>query len=172
MDCTVVSSRVAAFLDCELAPADHERFSLHLESCDRCTQVVIQMEAQRFAPLNEKEKAGICGRDGFWTDMDSVLMTHMDQMVLSKTACLGPWHKRRVGMPVPMLVAYAAAMLLAVAWGLQQQDRAQVAELASEHLGQQLEQEKRLAAQPVTPPKGQGNGTYKVVTYTPERGTF
>jgi len=172
MDCAVVSSRVAGFLDGELAAADHQRIALHLELCDGCTQIVIQMEAQRFVPLDEKEKASICGRDGFWTDMDSVLMTHMDQMVLTKTACLGPWHMRRVGMPVPMLVAYAAAMLMAVAWGLQQHDRAQVAELASEHLGQQLEQERRLAAQPTTPSQGQGNGTYKVVTYTPERGTF
>ena len=173
MDCTVVSSRIAAFIDGELAPADSERIATHIEFCEVCTQLIIRLEAQRFVPLDSDEKASICGRDGFWSDMDSVLVTHMDQMVLAKTACLGPWHKRRVGMPVPMIVAYAAAMLLAVAWGYQQRGRAQTAELASEHLGQQLEQERRLAAQPSsTTPTGQGKGTYKVVTYTPERGTF
>jgi len=76
-------------------------------------------------------------------------------------------------MPIPLVVAYAAAMLLAVAWGMQQRDRAQTAELSSEHLGQQLEQERRLAAQPSTAPtKGTSGRAYKVVTYTPERGTF
>ena len=173
MDCTVVSSRVAAFLDGELAPADSERFTLHIEACEPCTQIVIRLEAQRFLPLNSNEKASICSRVDFWVDMDSVLSTHMDQMVLAKTACLGPWHKRRVGMPIPLVVAYAAAMLLAVAWGMQQRDRAQTAELSSEHLGQQLEQERRLAAQPSTAPtKGTSGRAYKVVTYTPERGTF
>jgi anti-sigma factor RsiW len=173
MDCSGVSSRIAAFLDGELAPADCERFTLHIEACESCAQIVVQLEAQRFLPLDCNEKVTICGRVDFWGDMDSVLSTHMDQMVLAKTACLGPWHKRRVGMPIPLVVAYAAAMLLAVAWGVQQRDRAQTAELSSEHLGQQLEQERRLAAQPSTAPnKVRSGGTYKVVTYTPERGTF
>jgi hypothetical protein len=43
------------------------------------------------------------------------------------------------------------------------------AEMASEHLGQQLEAERRLAAQPA---EAGTASTYKVVTYTPERGTF
>ena len=172
MDCTIVSGRIAAFLDGELAPADTERFTLHIESCSTCSELVIEMEAQLFAPLSADEKRAICGREEFWSDMDSVLGTHIDQMVLAKTACVGPWHTRRVAMTVPTAVAYAAAMVLAVAWGLVQQDRAQSAELASEHLGQQLEQERRLAAQPVEQAGGSGKGAYKVVTYTPERGTF
>lgn len=172
MDCTTVTSRVAAFLDGELAPADSEHFVLHIEACDQCTQIVIKLEAQRFVPLNSEERTSICGRVEFWGDMNSVLGTHMDQMVLAKTACLGPWHRRRLGMPIPMVVAYAAAMLLAVAWGAQQRGRAMTAELATEHLGQQLEQERRLAAQPSVDPANQGKSAYKVVNYTPERGTF
>ncbi len=171
MDCTMVSSRVAAFLDGEMAPGDCERFILHIEACEPCTRLVARLEAQRFAPLSDDDKTRICGRSEFWSDMDSVLGTHMDQMVLAKTACLGPWYSRRVGLPVPMIVAYAAAMMLAVVWGLQQKDRASTAELASEHLGQQLEQERRLAAQPAPVPD-QGKTAYKVVNYTPERGTF
>ena len=170
MDCTLVTSRVAAFLDGELGPSETERFVMHVDACDACTSVVVRIETQRFRPLEPAEREAICGRDGFWRDMDSVLSTHVDQMVLTKTACLGPWHSRRVGMPVPMVVAYAAAMLLAVAWGVQQRDRASTAEMASEHLGQQLEAERRLAAQPTVHPGGAS--TYKAVAYTPERGTF
>ena len=171
MDCSTVSSRVAAFLDGEMDASECERFVLHIEGCEPCTRLVAKLEAQRFAPLSDGEKEAICGRAEFWGDMDSVLDTHMDQMVLAKTACLGPWYSRRVGLPVPMIAAYAAAMVLAVVWGLQQQERASTAELATEHLGQQLEQERRLAAQPAPIPE-QGKTAYKVVNYTPERGTF
>lgn len=171
MDCTTVTSRVAAFLDGELSPGDGERFILHIEVCTPCAELVAKLEAQQFAPLQAEERERICGRGEFWSDMDSVLCAHMDQMVLSKTACLGPWYQRRVGMPMPMVVAYAAAMLLGVAWGLQQRERAAAAELATEHLGQQLEQERRLASQP-TPVQEPGKATYRAVNYTPERGAF
>ena len=134
-------------------------------------RIVIRMEEQQFTPLKAEARDAICGRDGFWDDMESVLDTHLDQMVLAKTAPSGPWFARRVTLPVPMIAAYAAAMLLAVAWGMQQQDRASTAELASEHLGQQLESERRLAAQPPAPTAPAAE-TYKAVNYTPERGTF
>ena len=65
------------------------------------------------------------------------------------------WYSRRVGMPAPMVMAYAAAMLLAVAWGMQQQERALAAEVSVEHLGQQLEAERRAVAQPVVPQQAQ-----------------
>ena len=169
MDCTKVTSRVAAFLDRELSPSEHARFEAHIEGCVDCSRLVLNLEQQRFSPLCSDERESICGREGFWGDMDSVLGAHMDQMVLDQTACLGPWHSRRVGLTVPMIAAYAAAMVLAVVWGVQQRDRAVTAEMASEHLGQQLESERRLAAQPKTESAAPA---YKVVTYTPERGTF
>jgi anti-sigma factor RsiW len=172
MDCVFVSSRIAAFLDGELAPAEVEQFSMHIERCEECIQIVVRLEAQRFVPLSNQEKTAICGPAAFWGDMDSVLCAHMDQMVVEHTVRLGPWYSRRIGMPTPMLVAYAAAMLMAVAWGMQQRERAMTAEVSAEHLGQQLEQERRLAAQPSAPQGKTGAAQYKVVTYTPQRGTF
>ena len=102
--------------------------------------------------------------------MDSVLDTHMDQMVLMKTAVSGSVVQPTCRSSHTDDRAYAAAMVLAVVWGLQQQERAAVAELATEHLGQQLEQERRLL-QPAPVPE-QGKTAYKVINYTPERGTF
>ena len=171
MDCTSVITRVAAFLDGELSPDETERFASHIEGCPACMRIVVRMGEQTFSPLGPEARQNICGRDGFWGDMDSVLDTHLDQMVLAKTAPSGPWFARRVTLPIPMIAAYAAAMLLAVAWGVQQHDRASTAELASEHLGQQLESERRLAAQPAAPTTP-ATETYKAVNYTPERGTF
>ena len=169
MDCSSVTLRIAAFLDGQLGESETEQFAMHIDACHECAELVMKLECQRFAPLDTKTQQSICGRREFWGDMEVVLDAHLDQMVLTKTACLGPWYSRRVALPVPMIAAYAAAMVLAVAWGVQQQDRAATAELASDHLGQQLESERRLAAQPVPPSTA---STYKVVTYTPERGTF
>ena len=65
MDCTTVSSRVAAFLDGEMEAGECERFVLHIEGCEPCTRLVAKLEAQRFAPLSEGEKKAICGRAEF-----------------------------------------------------------------------------------------------------------
>ena len=171
MDCVVVSNRMAAFIDGELAPAEVEQFTVHIERCDLCAQVLIRMEAQRFMPLTGVEKTAICESSDFWSKMDNELCSGLDQMSV-ECVVVTPWHKRSIGMPAPMVVAYAAAMLLAVAWGMQQQERAQVAEGSVEHLGKQLEEERRLANQPV-PPQGTSNGNrYKAVKYVPQSGTF
>ena len=45
MDCVFVGSRIAAFLDGELAPAEVEQFSIHIERCDPCAQIVVRLEA-------------------------------------------------------------------------------------------------------------------------------
>ena len=172
MDCVVVSSRIAAYIDGELAPAEEEQFTLHIERCDLCAQLLIRLEAQRFMPLTGQEKATICDSASFWSKMDSDLCSQLDEMAVERVVVSVPWYSRKVGMPAPMVVAYAAAMLLAVAWGMQQQERAQMAEGSVEHLGNQLEQERRLANQPAPSQKSSGNGRYKVVNYTPQSGTF
>ena len=171
MDCVVVSSRMAAFIDGELAPAEVEQFAVHIERCELCAQVLIKMEAQRFMPLSDAEKSAICDGPSFWSKMDVELCAGLDQMSV-ECVVVTPWHKRRVGMPAPMILAYAAAMLLAVAWGIQQQERAQLAEGSAEHLGKQLEQERRLANQPVPSQGTPDGGRYKAVKYVPQSGTF
>ena len=114
MDCVVVSSRMAAFIDGELAPAEVEQFTVHIDRCDLCAQVLIRMEAQRFMPLTGAEKTAICESSDFWSKMDSELCSGLDQMSV-ECVVVTPWHKRSIGMPAPMVVAYAAAMLFAVA---------------------------------------------------------
>lgn len=171
MNCMTVKIRVAAFLDGEMAPAECEQITAHIEKCARCAEMIVSLKEQCFDKFSMDQKADICGDKDFWGCMDGVLDAHMDQMVITATTVRGPWYSQQVGVPMPMMVAYAAVMMLAVAWGVQQLDRAQSAEMAADHLGQQIEQERRLAAQPQTNPNV-GGAAYKVVTYTPQRGTF
>ena len=171
MDCVVVQSRVAAFIDGELAPAEAEQFTQHIERCTVCAQIVIRMEAQKFMPLSAREKQAVCGTADFWASMDSGLLDELNQVGASRDRAT-PWYGRRVGLPAPMVVMYAAAMLLAIAWGVQQQERAELAEGSVEHLGKQLEQERRTVVQPATPEPRPRSGSFKVVNYTPQSGTF
>lgn len=171
MDCVVVQTRVAAFIDGELAPAEAEQFALHIERCGVCAQVVIQMEAQAFMPLTAREKEAVCGSPDFWSDMELGLCEELDAVAAS-CGTVKPWYARQVGLPMPMVAMYAAAMLLAIAWGLQQQERAEMAEVSAEHLGKQLEEERRVVVQPPASEARPRKGTYKVVNYTPQSGTF
>lgn len=172
MDCVFVRTRVAAFIDGELAPAEVEQFAVHIDRCTVCAELVVSIEAQRFMPLSTQEKSEMCGSPSFWSKMDASLCGELDQMTMQHGSVVRPWYRRSVGMPAPMVVAYAAAMLLAVAWGIQQQERALAAEGSVEHLGKQLEQERRMVNQPVPVQGATGSGRYKVVNYTPQSGTF
>ena len=114
----------------------------------------------------------MCSTEGFWDEMDAVLCVEMDECADGRGLRVRAWYSRRVGLPAPMVMAYAAAMVLAVVWGMQQRERALAAEVSVEHLGQQLEAERRAVVQPTVPQQAQPNGKIKVVTYTPQRGTF
>ncbi len=172
MDCVTTHERVAAYLDGQLAPAEAEQVASHIERCASCASMVKSLQAQCFQPLSAAEKASVCASQGFWDDMDAVLCVEMDEVAGGRAMRVRAWYSRRVGMPAPMVMAYAAAMLLAVAWGMQQRERALAAEVSVEHLGQQLEAERRAVAQPVVPQQAQQGSKVKVVTYTPQRGTF
>ncbi len=104
--------------------------------------------------------------------MAAGLSVQMEEVSGGQAVRVCGWYRHRVGLPAPMVMAYAAAMVLAVAWGMQQRERALAAEVSVEHLGQQLEAERRVVSQPGLPQQGQQNGKIKVVTYTPQRGTF
>lgn len=170
MDCTAVSERVAAYLDGQLGEAQGDLVDAHLAICVECAGLLAALAEQRFLPLSAEEKGRLCGGDGFWSQMDSVLCAEMEVMggvSDGRTA----WHLRQVGLPMPMVLAYAAAMLLAVAWGLQMSEKADQAEETVQRLGERLEAEEGLAPAP-RPTQGAGSGDFQVVRHTPQRATF
>lgn len=168
MDCAGVSERTAAYLDGQLAPAETEQVDAHLEGCPDCVSLVEAMAGQDFAPLTTTERGDICGATDFWAAMDTALAPGLAQMAPA-CAVTQRWTRRRIDLPLPMLLAYAAALSLAVVWGTRHKVRADDAVRSVEELGQELEQEQRLAAEPLVVPRPQH---YRLVTHTPERGTF
>lgn len=166
MNCGQVTERLAAYLDGQLAPAEAEQLADHLHGCTPCHQICDAMMAQDFAPMSAQEMADGCGADGFWDAMDTALEAELCAMSPKSHSAQGG---ARMGLPLTVAVAYAAAFLLAVAWGYQHMERADSAEAAAQSLQEQLEQERRLAADPPTVP---GVPAYRPVVYTPQRSTF
>ena len=167
MNCGQVTERLAAYLDGQLAPADAEHLAEHLHGCTPCHQICDAMMTQDFAPLSAEEMEAGCSADGFWDAMDTALESELSG--LSAQGARSGMGGARMGLPVTVAVAYAAAFLLAVAWGYQHMERADSAEAAAQLLQEQLEQERRLAADPPAVP---GVPAYRPVVYTPQRSTF
>ena len=169
MNCAEVTERMAAYLDGQLAPAEAERVGEHLYACTPCHQLCDAMMGQDFAPMSVAEKAMVCDTPGFWDAMDDSLEEELAKM--SPTAAnASRWPSARLGVPMTVALAYAAALLLAVAWGYQHMERADSAEATAQDLKVQLEQERRLAAEPQTEPNKPQ--LYRPVAYTPQRATF
>jgi anti-sigma factor RsiW len=164
MKCVQITERLAAYLDGQLAPAEAEQVGEHLYSCTPCHQLCDALMAQDFSPMSEDDKAAGCAAAGFWSAMDDALETELQALSPNTGGS-----KRTTRLPMTVLMAYAAAVLLAVAWGYQQMERADAAEASASHLLQQLEQERRLAAEPQSAP---GVPVYRPVAYTPQRATF
>ncbi len=168
MDCAGLSDRLAAYLDGQLGSAESELLEAHLERCPDCVGLADAMSGQEFAPLTEQERANICGAEDFWGAMDCALNPALEK--LSPTcATRVDWVHRRVTLPLPMVLAYAAAFGLAVIWGANHMVRAEAAVESAATIGQELEQERRLAAEPRTAPRPQ---PYRLVNHTPQRDTF
>jgi hypothetical protein len=167
MNCAEITDRIAAYLDGQLCPAESEQVSEHLNGCTPCHQLCDCMMAQDFAPLSQEEKDAMCGA-GFWGPMDTALDKELANLERSGTDGAG-WSKGRVGLPMTVAVAYAAALLLAMAWGYRHMERADDAETTAKDLKIQLDQERRIAAEPRVSPEVPA---YRPVSYTPRRATF
>jgi hypothetical protein len=79
-----------------------------------------------------------------------------------------PFWRRRLRLRGLHVIGYAALLFLSLGWALNAHQEAETAQARVEALQQQLERESRLAADPVVVP-AEG---YRMVTYTPHRGTF
>lgn len=169
MDCPTVRSLAVAWLEGELAPGDTEQFDHHIEHCEACAGFVAALDAQRadldaLRPTPDPRLAA----PGFWNAMDERLAEEMDRAYAEPEKPAPAWQRPLRVSPVG-LIAYAAALLLAIGWGYLNLVDAQEANARADVLGAELERERRLAVQPSEPARVE---QYKPVAYTPRRGTF
>jgi len=169
MDCPTVRDLSVAFLESELSPGEAEQVTDHIEHCDACADLLGRLASQETdlaglpPPLDARLSA-----PGFWDRMDAALAVESERVLAPPAPRVSAWKRPLQISPVGM-AAYATALLLALAWGWMKHLDASVSAARAVALESELEQERRLAAQPPAPIRVE---QYRPVSYTPRRGTF
>ena len=167
MDCADVADRSAAYLDHELSPGECQLFETHLDGCTDCRSLLERLAAQDLGPPLVVQGLE---DDAMWRSMDQRLATEWDRVQADRPKS-PPLMTRRLTVRLPLALAYAALLLLSLAWGWGNLQRAVRAEGSVQEMSQQLDREQRLAAEPATPAPVPRDA-YSLVNYTPHRGTF
>jgi anti-sigma factor RsiW len=169
MDCQTVQDLSIAFLEGELSPGETDQVAEHLEICEACAErlALFDEQSEDLAALPPPPDPRL-QQPGFWDRMDAALAEEAAHALAPPAPPVPVWRRPLKVSPLG-LVAYAAALLLAVTWGWLQHQDAQQAAAHAASLETELEQERRLAAQPPTPVRVE---QYRPVSYTPRRGTF
>ena len=127
MDCRTVRDRIAAWEDQELSPGETSQMREHLEHCSECMAFSqrIREQSRWLADLPPPALPELNEPD-FWKSMDDRLSRELDQMqqipLAGNQEDVIVWRRRRFSVPLPAVVAYAAALILAVLWGLDRTD--------------------------------------------------
>lgn len=169
MDCQTVRDLSIAFLEGELSTGQTDQVAEHIEMCERCAARLAQLDEQGpdLSALPPSLDPRL-GQPGFWDRMEAAVAAEADE-VLAPPPPPVPFWRRPLRVSPLGLLAYAAALVLAVGWGWLQQQDAALATAQAEAMREALQQERRLAAQPPTPVRVE---QYRPVSYTPRRGTF
>jgi anti-sigma factor RsiW len=156
--CREVGDRVAAYLDAQLAPAERELFEEHLFACEGCRALVERVGEQDFSVADPPPPPSAEA----WERMDRRL--HDEIAAVAARPARGFVVSRRAAL------AYAAAFLLAIAWGaynhlLARDAHDRLSEIEQVTLVETLE----------TPPGERPmrlSSELGLATYTPHRSTF
>lgn len=175
MDCTSIADRVAPYLDQELSRTERELFEAHLEGCTECQKLVERVAAVDLSPPPPRSEVS---EPGFWDRMDVALAAEMSRPVAPPAARRGlgarlaGWELR---VSLPVVLAYAAFLTLAVGWAMISLQRAQTAEDALLNMQNIVQREQRQHQEAVTPAV-RADKVQTVATpprsSAPSRGTF
>lgn len=151
MDCNAIVDRIAGYLDGELARSESALFEAHLDTCGDCQKLVERVAAVDLTP---PAPVAATADPVFWGPMDAALSaehTAHDALVVAEEARprgVRSLVQRELRVGVPVLLGYAALLLLTITWALANLSRAQHAESATTDLAQQLEREQRQSQAP------------------------
>jgi hypothetical protein len=123
--CQDVRVCAAALLDGQLSPAEEQLMEEHLFQCEECSDFLTQLEEQYLQPPHLQ----IIQDDEYWSEMDSVLQSELDQA-----------DQRAVQhLPLKWMLIYAALLLLSILWGSYEHQKAEQLEYVVQTQQQTLE---------------------------------
>lgn len=169
MDCDNTRDLAVPYLEQQLAPAQHDLIRDHLGACVDCSKYVQRLADQQATLDVLRPPADPRLADAsFWGPMDEALAAHRATLTSTPAVSVSFWRRRLEVTPLG-LMAYAAALLLALSWGWMQRQAADSAQHQIARAEANLEQERRLQG---SPQPLQRSGRYQPVAHTPRRGSL
>jgi anti-sigma factor RsiW len=166
MECRTAEDLMAGLIDDELSPGHHALLEEHLQHCHTCAGLLSQLAAQPLTPPPMPPMG-----DDFWEKMNQVLVDEIEQTQLDPVAAQAAPPALR-WRPSPALIVYAAALMLALGWGLYSNQQLQISQEETSMLRDTLDRERRLSVQPASIPVRLPGSGYRFANHTPSRGTF
>lgn len=173
MDCDTMRELLVPLLEDELSPSQQQLAAHHLETCANCAALASRISSQDAALASlSPDRDPRLDDDAFWAPMNAAVDAAWDAGARADPPT-GPALSRLEMRITPVgMIAYAAALLLALAWGWSNHLDAQQAAAQADVL--------RAEQQPPASPTATRVGTqpsrtaqpYQPVRYTPRRGTF
>ena len=184
MDCQEAQQLIVPWLEDELAPAEGELMGEHVDRCPCCADLAGQLAAQ--SEDLAKIRPALDPRlddPAFWSAMEDTLSDAWESVKEERAAetarsrtvsgrLLRGLSRVELRVSPVGLVAYAAALLLSLAWGWSNLTEAETARAEAHALERELtdlERGSRLAIEPRQPPRVEA---YRTVSHTPRRGTL
>lgn len=152
MDCGTAQDLMVPWQDGELPPARVDELTEHVDGCARCGRQLELLSRQQLALCGLKPALPELRDDAFWADMDARLSPELDRLggPPAPQARSG-LARREFRVSTVGLVAYAAALLLALGWGWSQLVATQSAEAELHALDAELQRTRRLLAESAPP---------------------
>lgn len=175
MDCDTLQELLVPFLEGELSPSEQELAEDHLTACARCSDLASRISSQDAALASlPPEPDPRLSDAAFWGPMTAAVDAAWDARAQAPDGpAAAPEPPRRELRVTPVgLTAYAAALLLALAWGWSNHRDAERATAEADAL--RAEQSTAVPSAParVEALPSRSSQPYQPVRYTPRRGTF
>jgi len=118
VNCRAVRKRLVAYQDRELSPAETEQVAEHLGSCSGCAGLERRLAAITPRPCLQVDPET---QQALWERLDTAVQEAMDEVPHPRSesswARAHRWLAEETRLPTAAVLAYAALLLLAVAWG-------------------------------------------------------
>ena len=152
MDCGTAHDLLVPWMDGELAPSRSSDVEQHVDGCVRCGRALELLGRQDRALKVLRPELAEAQNDAFWERMDSALAPSLDRLGAPEApAAPVPFWGREYRVSPVGLIAYAAALLLALGWSWMQLSATRSAEAKLRVADAELQHTRRLLAETAPP---------------------
>lgn len=173
MDCDTMRELLVPLLEDELSPSQQQLAAQHLETCADCAALASRISSHdaALASLSPDPDPRL-DDPAFWAPMNAAVDAAWAARALGDPPGGSASSRLELRVTPVGMVAYAAALLLALAWGWSNHLDAQHAADQADRLRAEQQPAVRPATTRIETLPARTTQPYQPVRYTPRRGTF